>query len=106
MAKAAAGQGGKLNVFISYSRDDLAFGQRFTQRLHRELELALDQPVNSQRPLARIGIRPGRIGLMATPTTLRIRLYQQRLASLGWECIQPTEEQMTRLVSPAIALVK
>jgi aspartate racemase len=56
--------------------------------------------------LARIGIRPGRIGLMATPTTLHIKLYQQRLASLGWECIQPAEEQMTRLVSPAIALVK
>ena len=56
--------------------------------------------------LARIGIRSGQIGLMATPTTLRIRLYQQRLASLGWKCIQPTEEQMTRLVSPAIALVK
>jgi aspartate racemase len=56
--------------------------------------------------LARIGVRPGRIGLMGTPTTLRIKLYQQRLASLGWECVEPTEEQMTRLVSPAIALVK
>jgi aspartate racemase len=56
--------------------------------------------------LARIGIRPGRIGLMATPTTLRMKLYQQRLASLGWECIQPTDDQMTRLVSPAIARVK
>jgi aspartate racemase len=56
--------------------------------------------------LVRLEIRPGRIGLMATPTTLRIRLYQQRLESLGWECIQPTEDQMNRLVSPAIALVK
>ena len=56
--------------------------------------------------LGRNGIGPGLIGLMATPTTLRIRLYQQRLASLGWECIEPTETQMTRLVSPAIALVK
>ncbi len=56
--------------------------------------------------LARIGIRPGRIGLMATPTTLRMKLYQQRLASFGWECIQPTDDQMTRLVSPAIARVK
>jgi aspartate racemase len=56
--------------------------------------------------LLRLEIGPGRIGLMATPTALRIRLYQQRLESLGWECIQPTEDQMTRLVSPAIALVK
>lgn len=56
--------------------------------------------------LMRLEIGPGRIGLMATPMTLRLRLYQQRLESLGWECIQPTEDQMTRLVSPAIALVK
>jgi aspartate racemase len=56
--------------------------------------------------LARIGVRPGRIGVMGTPMTLRTKLYQQRLTSLGWECIQPTDEQMTRLVSPAIALVK
>jgi aspartate racemase len=57
--------------------------------------------------LAGIGIRPGRIGVMGTPMTLRTRLYQQRLASLGWEeCIQPTDAQMTRLVSPAIAQVK
>ena len=56
--------------------------------------------------LARIGIKPGRIGLMGTPTTLRTKLYQQRLSSLGWDCIQPTDEQMERLVSPAIALVK
>ena len=56
--------------------------------------------------LARIGVRPGRIGLMATPATLRMKLYQQRLAGLGWECIEPTADQMTRLVSPAIACVK
>jgi len=56
--------------------------------------------------LDRIGIRPGRIGVMGTPMTLRTKLYQQRLASLGWECIVPTDDQMTRLVSPAIALVK
>jgi aspartate racemase len=56
--------------------------------------------------LARLGIKPTRIGLMGTPTTLRAKLYQQRLAGLGWECILPTDEQMTRLVSPAIALVK
>ena len=56
--------------------------------------------------LVRIGIQPGRIGLMGTATTLRMKLYQQRLAGQGWECIEPTEEQMSRLVSPAIARVK
>jgi aspartate racemase len=56
--------------------------------------------------LARIGVTPGTIGVMGTSTTLRTRLYQQRLTSLGWECIVPTDDQMTRLVSPAIAQVK
>lgn len=56
--------------------------------------------------LARVGIRPGTIGLVGTPTTLRTGLYQQRLAGLGWDCIVPADDQMTRLVSPAIALVK
>jgi aspartate racemase len=56
--------------------------------------------------LDRIGIRPGRIGVMGTPATLRTELYQQRLVRLGWDCIVPTDDQMTRLVSPAIALVK
>jgi aspartate racemase len=56
--------------------------------------------------LTRIGVGSGTIGLMATPTTLRIRLYQQRLANRGWDCLVPTQDQMTRLVSPAIAQVK
>jgi aspartate racemase len=56
--------------------------------------------------LARIGLKPCRIGLMGTAMTLRTKLYQRRLEGLGWTCIQPTEDQMTRLVTPAIALVK
>ena len=56
--------------------------------------------------LARIGIRPGKIGLMGTATTLRTKLYQQRLTRLGWDCIEPTEAQMERRVTPSIALVK
>ena len=56
--------------------------------------------------LARIGIAPGRIGLMGTATTLQTKLYQQRLTRLGWDCIEPTETQMVRLVTPSIALVK
>jgi len=56
--------------------------------------------------LARIGVLPGRIGLMGTETTLRTKLYQERLTSLGWECIVPPEDELTRLVTPSIALVK
>src|SRR5215472_12210067 len=44
--------------------------------------------------LRRLGIAPGRIGLMATQATLAMRLYQDRLEALGWDCIVPTQEQM------------
>lgn len=51
-------------------------------------------------------IAPGRIGLMATAATLRMRLYQDRLAGSGWDCIVPDEDQMARCIAPSIALVK
>jgi aspartate racemase len=46
------------------------------------------------------------IGLMGTQATLNMRLYQDRLGLQGWDCITPSQEQMDRLISPAIALVK
>ena len=56
--------------------------------------------------LRRIGTAPGTIGLMATAATLRMRLYQDRLARQGWDCLVPEAAQMTNLIGPAIALVK
>lgn len=56
--------------------------------------------------LRRLGIPGGHIGVMGTQATLDMRLYQRRLAEQGWTCIQPEAEQMRRLVTPAIALVK
>ena len=56
--------------------------------------------------LGRLGISRGRIGVMATQATLAMRLYQDRLGALGWDCIEPSDDEMNRLVSPAIALVK
>ncbi len=56
--------------------------------------------------LQRLGIGRGRIGVMGTQATLAMRLYQERLGSQGWDCIVPTQEEMDRRVSPAIALVK
>ena len=55
--------------------------------------------------LRRSGIR-GRIGVMGTQATLAMRLYQDRLGELGWDCLVPDEDEMARLVTPAIALVK
>ena len=56
--------------------------------------------------LRRQGVTSGKIGLMGTTGTLRMRLYQQRLDALGYECITPDDDQMACLVSPAIAMVK
>lgn len=53
-----------------------------------------------------MGIRPGTIGVMGTQATLSMRLYQDRLGALGWDCIVPSEQEMSLQVSPAIALVK
>ncbi len=56
--------------------------------------------------LRRQGIGAGLVGVMGTAATLEMRLYQDRLASAGWPCLQPDEAEMARLVTPAIAAVK
>jgi aspartate racemase len=56
--------------------------------------------------LHRAGIAPGAIGVMGTAGTLAMRLYQDRLERLGWDCLVPDEAEMQRLVSPALAAVK
>ncbi|MBS0561986.1 MAG: aspartate/glutamate racemase family protein [Proteobacteria bacterium] len=56
--------------------------------------------------LVRHAAPPGPVGVMGTAATLAMRLYQDRLGSQGWDCLVPSEEEMRRLVSPGIALVK
>ncbi|PZW51140.1 aspartate racemase [Humitalea rosea] len=56
--------------------------------------------------LARQGVRPGRIGLLATEGTLAMRLYQERLQAAGWEVLVPPPGVMTGCVTPAIEAVK
>lgn len=56
--------------------------------------------------LLRLRVPAGPIGLMATTGTLAMRLYQDRLAARGHDCVTPSEEEMTRIVMPAIELVK
>jgi aspartate racemase len=60
----------------------------------------------AEAELLRQGVAPGPIGLMGTAGTLAMRLYQGRLDQRGWTCLTPTAEEMDRLVSPGIALVK
>lgn len=56
--------------------------------------------------LRQADVPSGPVGLMGTAATLRMRLYQDRLAPLGWECLVPDEAAMAALVTPAIRLVK
>ena len=56
--------------------------------------------------LRRQGIPPGPIGVMGTAATLAMRLYQDQLGPAGWPCLEPTHDEMTRLILPAIAAVK
>ena len=48
----------------------------------------------------------GTVGLLATATTLAMRLYEARLEAQGWRVITPDSDEMARLVTPAIAAVK
>ena len=56
--------------------------------------------------LAAAAPAPGLVGVMGTATTLAMRLYQDRLEALGWLTATPTDDEMERLVTPAIRAVK
>jgi aspartate racemase len=78
---------------------------------YREMQDAAGLPIlhivdAAAADLRRLGLKPGRIGVMGTQATLAMRLYQDRLGALDWDCITPDQSQMDRLVSPSIALIK
>jgi len=56
--------------------------------------------------LRRQGIERGRVGILGTPATLRMGLYQRWLAEAGYEPLLPGEEELTRWCVAAIAAVK
>jgi aspartate racemase len=47
-----------------------------------------------------------RVGVLGTQATLDMRLYQDSLASAGWEVITGSEQDMAELVMPCIHMVK
>jgi aspartate racemase len=76
-----------------------------------EMQAACEIPIlhiveTAARELGRSVTPPGPVGIIATAATLRMRLYQDRLEHLGWDCIIPGSNAMDSLVSPAIAAVK
>jgi aspartate racemase len=63
--------------------------------------------VDAAAELLQRSVGPGEtVGVLATAGTLAMRLYQDRLQSLGWHCMVPDEAAMQQLVSPGIARVK
>ena len=75
------------------------------------MQAATDRPIlhiidATAAELRRRGIPPGTIGLMSTQATMAMRLYQDRLGPLGWDCIVPSSAEMEDWVNPAIAAIK
>ncbi|MCD0501946.1 aspartate/glutamate racemase family protein [Bordetella petrii] len=56
--------------------------------------------------LQRLGLQGGRIGLMGTPATLALGLYQARLQRHGFECIVPDAGEIERYCAAPIRAVK
>lgn len=56
--------------------------------------------------LRRQGLQSGRVGIMGTPATLRMGLYQRCLAEAGFEPLVPTDEEVRRYCVTSIAAVK
>lgn len=56
--------------------------------------------------LRRMGMSSGKVGVLGTPATLAMGLYQAHLKASSFECIVPTEDEILRYCVPAIAAVK
>lgn len=56
--------------------------------------------------LRRNGIYQGRIGLLATAVTLKLRLYQRMLEANGYECVTLADDDLARHCTESILLVK
>jgi aspartate racemase len=56
--------------------------------------------------LQRQGVAYGKVGVLGTPATLAMGLYQRYLSAAGYEPIVPSPEDVERLCVPAIAAVK
>ncbi|MBB1602769.1 aspartate/glutamate racemase family protein [Variovorax sp. UMC13] len=56
--------------------------------------------------LRRQGVTEGKVGILGTPATIAMGLYQRYLRAAGYEPIEPSAEEVQRLCVPAIAAVK
>lgn len=56
--------------------------------------------------LRRQGVTHGKVGILGTPATIAMGLYQRYLSAAGYEPIELSPEDVQRLCVPAIAAVK
>lgn len=56
--------------------------------------------------LRRQGVTQGKVGILGTPATIAMGLYQRYLSAAGYEPIELSPEDVQRLCVPAIAAVK
>jgi aspartate racemase len=56
--------------------------------------------------LRRQGVTHGKVGILGTPATVAMGLYQRHLRAAGYEPIEPSPDDVQRLCVPAIAAVK
>ena len=56
--------------------------------------------------LRRRGVRDGRVGILGTPATIALGLYQKGLRKAGYEPVEPTDDEVQNFCVPAIAAVK
>lgn len=79
----------------------------FVEELQAESALPFLHIVDAcARDLADADIHDGTVAILGTAGTLASGLYQKRLAAKGYDTMIPTDDEMDRLVKPAIALVK
>lgn len=56
--------------------------------------------------LRRRGVCDGRVGILGTPATIALGLYQKGLRKAGFEPVEPTDDEVRDFCAPAIAAVK
>jgi aspartate racemase len=76
-------------------------------RMQASIEIPILHIVDAAaRVLGELAVPPRRIGLLGTAGTLAMRLYQDRLTPLGYDCVTPDSAELADLVTPAIEQVK
>jgi aspartate racemase len=78
---------------------------------HEELRKSCGVPLlhigdTAAERLVALGVPKGPVGLIATEATIHTKVYQDRLAAHGYECLVLNSDESTRLFWPSVRKVK